>query len=148
MPNKQIAAMPGGAPERPRSKSALSFLDFLWRRTPDNASTSTRPTRQMSANGPTDHLRSSALYRLKRDSLFLVAKMNEGKGTPSLDAFKRQVVFVQSQLILAAIRDPELPLETKAALVGFQETSIRETVEDRRGIKRRACINMSASTVD
>lgn len=126
-------------------KSAFSLFDFLWRRTP--GTTSARPARP-AASGPTDHLKSSALYRLKRDSLYLVAKMNEGKGTPSLDAFKRQVVFVQSQLILAAIRDPELPLETKAALVGFQETSIRETVEDRRGIKRRACVNMALSASD
>ena len=147
MPNKQIAATPKDMPENPRStsKSALSFLDFLWRRDPGQTSTSIRTT---SAKGSTDPLKSSALYRLKRDSLFLVAKMNEGKGTPSLDAFKRQVVFVQSQLILAAIRDPDLPVETKAALVGFQETSIRETVEDRRGIKRRACVNMALSASD
>jgi hypothetical protein len=90
-----------------------------------------------------DPLKNSALYRLKRDSLYIVAKMNEGKGSPGLDAFKRQIVFVQSQLVLAAIRDPELPVETKAALVGFQEASLRETIEDRRGIKRRACVDVA-----
>jgi len=90
-----------------------------------------------------DTLKNSALYRLKRDSLYIVAKMNEGQGSPGLDAFKRQIVFVQSQLVLAAIRDPELSVETKAALVGFQEASLRETIEDRRGIKRRACVDIA-----
>ncbi|GEM_PF-4058384 len=90
-----------------------------------------------------DPLKHSALYRLKRDSLFIVAKMNEGTGAQGLDAFKRQIVFVQSQLVLAAIRDPNLPVETKAALVGFQEASLRETVEDRRGTKRRACLDVA-----
>jgi hypothetical protein len=91
----------------------------------------------------TDPLKNSALYRLKRDSMFIVAKMNEGNGPPGLDAFKRQIVFVQSQLVLAAIRDPALPVQTKAALVGFQEASLRETIEDRRGVKRRACLDVA-----
>jgi hypothetical protein len=94
----------------------------------------------------TDPLKQSALYRLKRDSMFIVAKMNEGNGPPGLDAFKRQIVFVQSQLVLAAIRDPDLPVQTKAALVGFQEASLRETIEDRRGVKRRACLDVARRT--
>jgi hypothetical protein len=127
---------------------AFRFLDLFRRSPTEKPDSAFRNVRPGSSGQASDPLKSSALYRLKRDSLFLVAKMNEGKGTPSLEAFKRQVVFVQSQLVLAAIRDPDLPVETKAALVGFQETSIRETVEDRRGIKRRACLNMSLSAAD
>lgn len=126
-----------------RPTSLLNPLRSLWRSrdTPHPHPDPQPATRSRKTAG--DPLKASALYRIKRDSLVIVAKMNEGRGTPSLDAFKRQVVFVQSQLVLAAIRDPDLPVETKAALVGFQEASIRESIEDRRGVKRRACVNLT-----
>lgn len=130
------------------ARGPLNKLRSLWHRadtSPDHpVSRPAVPARKGSA----DTLKSSALYRLKRDSLVIVAKMNEGRGAPSLDAFKRQVVFVQSQLVLAAIRDPDLPVETKAALVGFQEASIRESIEDRRGVKRRACTHLAEHRPD
>jgi hypothetical protein len=89
-----------------------------------------------------DQLKNSSLYRLKRDSLLIVAKMNKASDPMSLESFKRQIVFVQSQLVLAAIRDPSIPVETKGALVSFQEASLRETIEDRRSIKRRGCVEV------
>ncbi len=129
-----------GKTQEPRASGSLlrRFLGLV--APPPEAVAEAAPS---SAPSGKDPLKNSALYRIKRDSLYIVAKMNEGKGSPGLDAFKRQIVFVQSQLVLAAIRDPELPVETKAALVGFQEASLRETIEDRRGIKRRACVDVA-----
>lgn len=137
LPFAQTWSKLSGTHSQQRPGSPLTKLSGLWRR---RSAPRARPADPQPAARPRrtagDTLKASALYRLKRDSLVIVAKMNEGRGAPSLDAFKRQVVFVQSQLVLAAIRDPDLPVETKAALVGFQEASIRESIEDRRGCAR------------
>lgn len=85
------------------------------------------------------------IYKLKRDALLIVARMNNGCGTPDLATFKRQVVFVQSQLMMAAIRDPAIPQPVKLALVSFQDATIKEMIDDRRGLKRRGNIELFAS---
>jgi hypothetical protein len=131
----------GKAKSGPTPKEPQSLWNKLFGSIPREVET--EPELSSGMQEVRDPLKHSALYRLKRDSLYIVAKMNEGSGIAGLDTFKRQIVFVQSQLVLAAIRDPHLPIETKAALVGFQEASLREAIEDRRGIKRRACLDVA-----
>lgn len=79
----------------------------------------------------------AVLYRIKRDALMIVARLNAGRGDIDLDQVKKQLMFVQTQLIAAAIRDPALKAQARESLLEFQESSLRDTVDDRRGIKRR-----------
>ena len=83
----------------------------------------------------TDQLTNAVLYRIKRDALMVIARMNHG--VPEPEVIKRQMVFIQHQLVIAAIRDPSIPAATKSVLLAFQDMTVRESIVDRRGAKRR-----------
>jgi hypothetical protein len=76
------------------------------------------------------------VYRLRRDTLLIVSNMNRGRVVEA-DAVKKQIVFVQSQLCVAAVADPRLSENMKAKLVDFHASTILENLEDRRGSRRR-----------
>lgn len=82
-----------------------------------------------------DPLMDAVVYRVKRDALMVLARMN--KGILDTDTMKRHITFIQHQLIIAAIRDPAISEATKSALLALQDMTVRETISDRRGAKRR-----------
>lgn len=82
-----------------------------------------------------DPLTDAIVYRLKRDSMMILARMNQGLLEP--ERMKRHIVFIQHQLVMAAIRDPAINAETKTALLAFQDMTVRDFIENRRGAKRR-----------
>lgn len=83
----------------------------------------------------TDPLNDAVVYRLKRDALMILSRMNHEPLDP--ERMKRLIVFMQHQLVMAAIRDPAIDAETKTALLAFQDQTVRDSIEDRRGAKRR-----------
>jgi hypothetical protein len=85
-----------------------------------------------------DPLTGAVLYRIKYDALTVVARMNAGREDVDMEQVKKQLMFVQAQLVAAAVRDPAMQEYGREKLMEFQEASLREIVEDRRGIKRRA----------
>lgn len=92
-----------------------------------------------------DPLAKAFIYRLRRDALTIVANLNRGRDVPCMEAMKRQLVFVQGQLCRAAIADPRLPSRVKDALVAFQGSTVAESLEDRRGSRRRGEKTRSAA---
>ncbi len=87
----------------------------------------------------TDPMAQAALYSLRRDALYIVASQNRGSMVTN-ETVKRQTLFIQSQLVLAAVADPLLSALTKDALVRFHASCISEDLRDRRGAYRRGQI--------
>ena len=90
-----------------------------------------------------DPFAGAAVYRLRRDALIIVSSLNRGQKVSNQEV-KRQLVFVQAQLCKAALADPRLPEQAKAALLQFHAETIRENLEDRRGSRRRHDLRISA----
>ena len=84
-----------------------------------------------------DPLARAFVYRMRRDALMIVTNLHRGRELPCMDVMKQQLVFVQGQLCRAAIADPRLPSRVKDALAAFQGSTVAESLEDRRGSRRR-----------
>ena len=84
-----------------------------------------------------DPMAKAYIYRLRRDALMIVSNLNRGRDLPNMEQMKRQLVFVQGQLCRAAIADPRLPSRVKDSLVTFQRSTMHESIDDRRGSRRR-----------
>ncbi len=78
----------------------------------------------------------AVIYRLRRDALMIVSNLNRGHAASNATV-KRQLVFVQAQLCMAAVADPRLSDSVKTALVEFQAATLSENIQDRRGERRR-----------
>jgi hypothetical protein len=78
----------------------------------------------------------AAVYCLRRDALFIVSSLNRGVAVQN-ETVKRQLVFVQSQLCTALLADPRLSERVKAVVLKFHAATISESLEDRRGARRR-----------
>jgi hypothetical protein len=86
-----------------------------------------------------DWLGRSALYRLRLDALKIATSMPMHATNPGEEALrlKFRVAFVQSQLVSALIQDPDLPASLRQSMANFLDNSIRESIGERRGAKRR-----------
>lgn len=84
-----------------------------------------------------DPLALALVYRMRCDAMMIVANMNRGCDAMSMETTKRQLVFVQSQLCLAALADPQVPQWAKTQLANFQSRTVHENLKDRRGARLR-----------
>jgi len=78
----------------------------------------------------------AGLYRLRRDALFIVSNLNQGRVVDN-ETMKRQMLFIQSQLCTAAVADPCVSESLKQELLKFQSVTVLENMQDRRGSQRR-----------
>ena len=97
----------------------------------------TTPSKRDAAERAADPLSDAYVYRLRRDTMMIVSNLNRGLEQPNMEALKRQMVFVQGQLCKAAMSDPRVPRRVKAMLLQFQQLTVREDIDDRRGSRRR-----------
>lgn len=111
------------------------FVQWLFGMLSSTAEGSRMPVHESHALRTHDPLSDAVVYRLKRDTLMVLARMNQGLLEP--DQMRRHIVFIQHQLVMAAIRDPAISSEIKTALLSFQDMTVRDSIEDRRGSKRR-----------
>jgi hypothetical protein len=85
----------------------------------------------------TGSIEGSVFYKLRVDTMMIVGNLNNGKEYPSGEVLKKQIVFVQSQLFLAAVADPKVSQELKNELVAFHNNTVRDLLDDKRGSKNR-----------
>lgn len=74
---------------------------------------------------PQDRLAESSLYRLRRDTLMIVANLQRDRAAPDKDSIRRQMAFVQARLCIAALADPGIPPRLRHALAKFHEDSLQ-----------------------
>lgn len=86
----------------------------------------------------TDPLSNAYVYRLRRDTMMIVSNLNRGVPLQNMEALKRQMVFVQGQLCKAALEDPRISPRVKDMLIRFQQLTVREDIDDRRGSRQRS----------
>lgn len=85
-----------------------------------------------------DPLSNAYVYRLRRDTMMIVSNLNRGVPLQNMEALKKQMVFVQGQLCKAAIADPRISPRVKDILMRFQQLTVREDIDDRRGSRQRS----------
>lgn len=100
------------------------------------ASTSNRP--EPAQERAPDPLSNAYVYRLRRDTMMIVSNLNRGMALQNMEALKKQMVFVQGQLCKAALADPRISQRVKDVLMRFQQMTVLEDIEDRRGSRQRA----------
>lgn len=85
-----------------------------------------------------DPLEDSVFYRMRRDTMMIVANLNSNRPErPSGEEIKRQIALVQSQLFLAAVADPRLPTDVKNELINFHNQTVLDLLADKRGARSR-----------
>ena len=70
--------------------------------------------------------------------MMIVSNLNRGMPLQNMEALKKQMVFVQGQLCKAAIADPRISPRVKDMLMRFQQLTVREDIDDRRGSRQRS----------
>lgn len=77
------------------------------------------------------------VYRIKKDSLSLVAELNKGREDVDCEKLARQMVFFQSQLIQASYNDPNVTAEQRQVLLNYHQINVKTALGERRGTSRR-----------
>lgn len=67
----------------------------------------------------------------------IVSSMKRGTPQPTAEASARLLVWVQGKLLEAMMHDPAVPNAHKEHLADFHAKTVRDSLEDRRGAKRR-----------
>ena len=133
--SRAARSSPGTAISRLTITRLQGIVQWLFGIIPSAVKGDRMPTHEPQALRTHDPLSEAVVYRLKRDTLMVLARMNQGLIDP--DLLRRHIVFIQHQLVMAAIRDPAISSEIKTALLAFQDMTVRNSIEDRRGAKRR-----------
>lgn len=86
---------------------------------------------------PSPKIVESYCYRLRYDSLFIVATILANTPNPSASQMNSLLMGVQERLLEGMFFDPELQQSIKNMLLRFQAKTVSQRIQDKRGERLR-----------